>query len=158
MKFYFIYLSMWFLGLLCTHSLAQIIAMVFPNQGIAIGISVAIQTLYLLISNCIPFTRDLHYSLQILSDYSHIRMVWECILISIYNVCESNEFSTVLYAYDLNGDQFWPNVIRLVIIAVFWKLISIFICCLKNNSYSKRRKSSYNPVNQVNMVNVLSAN
>ena len=143
---------MWFLGLMSIQSLAQIISMIFPNQGIALGVAMAVQTFYYFTSNIIPFTRDLHYSLQILSDYSHIRMVWECIVISIYDVCESNEFSTVLYAYDLNGDQFWPNVIRLVIIAIFWKFVSILVCYMKNKPYSKPIPLSHSLEHRNNLV------
>ena len=137
--YFLLYFSMWFLGMLCTQSVSHIIAMVTPSQGVAVGLSVAVQTFFFQLSNGNPFKRDLHYSLQIVSEFSHIRMMWESIVISIYNVCENNEFSTVLYAYDLKGDEFWPNVIRLVIIAIFWKLISIWICCFKNRPKIKCR-------------------
>ena len=80
-------------------------------------------------------------------------MMWESIVISIYNVCESNEFSTVLYAYSLNGDEFWPNVIRLVIITIFWKLIAVWVCCLKMNPF--KRSNVHETVSRETRTNIL---
>ena len=160
LRMYIIYYMMWTLAILCIQSQAQIIAMLFPkNLGMALGVCVAVQTFFIVLSNSFYPTRELHYSLQILSEFSHIRMVWECIIISIYDVCDSNEFSTVLYAYDLNGDQFWPNVIRLVIIALFWKFISIFVYCLKTgpNSMMNKNRSTKNVYYARSTNNSLSA-
>ena len=135
-KMYLVYFSMWTLGFLCAESISQITVMLFSeNLGTTLAMGIVIQSLFIIFANSVIFVNEMHYSVKLITEFNHARMMWECIVISIYNVCESNEFSTVLYTFGLNGDEFWPNVIRLVIIAIFWKIIAIFVYCLKTNTY-----------------------
>jgi hypothetical protein len=90
----------------------------------------------------IEIIKEFHYSLQWLSELSYYKLSFESILIMIYGFdrCASDEFSTILYGFNIEDKKFWPNVRKLFIILIVLKLIALIALILKTNSFTKRAK------------------
>ncbi len=57
-----------------------------------------------------------------------------------FDRCASDEFSTILYGFDIEDKTFWPNVRKLFIIFIVLRFISLIALILKTNSLTKRSK------------------
>ena len=67
--------------------------------------------------------KELHYSLQMLSQLSYFKSGYECILIIIYGFdrCSEDQFSSVLHNFGIESSDFWPNIINLILISIFFQ-------------------------------------
>ena len=85
---------------LCAQNVSQNYAIIFPdNSTLALMITTFTHLLILFLGNCLVPLKELHYSLQILSSISYIRLGFESIVIIIYGFdrCSEDQISTVLY-------------------------------------------------------------
>ncbi|CAG2107739.1 unnamed protein product [Medioppia subpectinata] len=90
------------LVILCMQSVAQISALAFINEpklALILALTVFVVTLTLG-NNLIP-VKELHYTLQAVSQVSYIRLAYECLMITIYGFdrCQGDQMSTVLFAF-----------------------------------------------------------
>ncbi|CAG2100302.1 unnamed protein product [Medioppia subpectinata] len=106
-------------------SVAQLSAMVFIDEPkvtaiFALIIQIGVQMLG---NNQIP-VRELHYTLQWLSQLSYIGMSFECIMIYGFGRCQGNQIPGVLYAMAIDDDKFWPNTLRLAVVCAVLKILT----------------------------------
>lgn len=140
---YFGYLYFFLLSVLCSQSLGHISGIIFNNdQKIALLFSITLLMITIILGNSIIPIKEFHYSLQWLSELSYHKLSFESILIMIYGFdrCASDEFSTILYGFDIEDKKFWPNVRKLFVIFIVLKFISLIALILKTNSVTKRSK------------------
>ena len=124
------------IGTLETQSIGHFIGIVFSsNQRLAIFTSVGCFIFCFLLSNFMIPTKDLHYSLQIISLLSPIKLVLEGILILYYGFdkCSDREFSFVLYFFDIDDHDFYMNANLLVIQFVLFRVATMIALLYKVN-------------------------
>ncbi|CAG2105620.1 unnamed protein product [Medioppia subpectinata] len=111
------------LVIICTQSAAQLASLLFMNDTkVALIVAILIHATVFFMSNSLIPVKELHYIMQELSHLSYIRHAYECIIIMLYGFdrCQGNQVSTVLYGMEIDDDLFWPNMIRLVEMAIAW--------------------------------------
>ncbi|CAG2114195.1 unnamed protein product, partial [Medioppia subpectinata] len=130
------------LVILCMQSVAQLSALAFVNEpklGLTLAIIVFVVTATL--GNNLISVKQLHYTLQAVSQLSCIRLAYECLMMTIYGFdrCQGNQMSTVLYAMSIDDDEFWPNIINLVLVTVTLKALTFVCTFLKTYKFGRRK-------------------
>jgi len=126
-------------SVLCSQSLGHISGIIFNNDlKIALLMTAGLQLLAVILSNSLIYLKEFHYSLQWLSELSHVKHSFESILIMIYgfNRCPSDKISIILYKYDLNDDMFWGNSNNLFLLFIAMRFMSLIALMIKTNSFS----------------------
>ena len=139
--YYFLITSVVF----CCQCVAQISATLFPEDTkLSLFTAIMINLSTLITSNSLFYLKELHYSVQTLSCLSYSKAAFECLLIIIYGFdrCSEDQISTVLYSYEIETQDFWPNVINLIIICCSLKLMSFVVLIMKVNISLKNIQSS----------------
>ena len=98
----------------------------------------------LITSNTFFRISELHYSVQMLSAVSYIRLSFESLLIVIYGFdrCPDDQISAVLMSFGVRTEDFWPNVINLIIVCILFKVLTLFALILKTGSFFQRIDNS----------------
>ena len=141
--FYLLFLT---IGILCLQSVGHIIGIIFnENQKIAVLSSVALYLMFFLLTNYFVPIKELHYSLQWLSNLSTFKSLFECILILFYGFsrCSGNEFSTVMFVFGFNDNQFYVNLRILLIKLIVFRVLALLVLLIKvHSSVSHKTHSS----------------
>ena len=148
-KTYIVYLSINLIMSVCAQSIAQISAIVSSEDtktSLLIGY-ITILLIFILSNNFI-LIKELHYVLQVLSSLSYMRLTSESFFIWIYGFdrCDQNEISTVLMTYEIKTEDFWPNVIQVIIICILLKTLTLFVLIIKTNSLFEWKRKTYENV------------
>ena len=130
------------LSLFCMESLAQLSAVISSGEAkLSLLNSIFFFILMLFLGNCFVPLKELHYSLQILSSLSFLKYGFESIILIIYGFdrCSEDQISTVLYSLGIKTQDFWPNIIILIILCFFYKFITLFALITRNRmSHAKK--------------------
>ena len=131
------YLLLWMFAVVCCQSVGQIAVVLLPrNAKLALFTGILVQLSMNMYSNHLIPVRHLHYSLQMVSEFTYTRMIWECLMLSMYSDCGSGRISLPLNLFDLKGDEYYPNLIRLLFIAIFSQLLSVTVYIFRSNPSS----------------------
>ena len=125
------------LGFLCTEEIGHSIgtSLVY-HPTIGIFISTCIFFVLAMFANYFIQTKDLPILLQYVSDYIHVKYVFNSGLISIYglNRCAPEEKSVALLKFGVDDSQaLYPNIYKLVIYLVVLKCLTFSMLILKTN-------------------------
>ncbi|CAG2112774.1 unnamed protein product [Medioppia subpectinata] len=115
--FYVFTFALNLLVIMCTQSVSQLSAILFANEPkMALMFAIMSQTIMLILGNSLIPVKELHYTMQVFSQFSYIRLSFECMVIMIYGFdrCQGNQVSTVLYGLEIDDDQFWTNIVQLI--------------------------------------------
>lgn len=147
-----VYLAINVMMIFCEQCLAQLSAIVSPDDTkTALLIGLMTHMFLMILGNNMVLLKELHYSLQLLSVVSYMRLTFESLLILIYGFdkCNENEISTVLMNFEVETQDFWPNVIQLVFICILLKALTVFILIIKiNSTFESKRNTNENIENQ----------
>lgn len=144
--FYLYFLTV---GILCVQSWGHIIGILFnENQKMAVLFSVALYLMFFLLTNYFVPVKELHYSIQWFSNLSTFKLLFECILILFYgfNRCTGNEFSSVMFVFGFDDNQFYRNIRILVIKLIVLRIVALLVLLFKVHS-PVRQKSRRNLCN-----------
>ena len=145
-KIYTVYVLTSILSVLCTQSIAQISAIIYHDETrLAFLSSIFVNTLFFILGNTLFPLKELHYSLQILSSLSYVRLSFESVLLIIYGFdrCSEDQLSTVLYGFQIETQDFWPNIIKLIIITLSFKFITFLVLISRiNHSFEPKTEES----------------
>ncbi len=128
----------------CTQCVARIGAIIAPEDTkLALVLAMMINSGFIVMGNNVIPSKQLHYSIKMLSSISYVKYAFEINMIAIYgfNRCDENQISTVLNSFEVETEKFWPNVIYLIIICCLFKSIVFLILILKTNSSFVRTQS-----------------
>ena len=145
LQIYAVFYSMNIFILLCVQSVAQIAAVLSPeNLKLAWLYGFLFHWIMVLLGNSIIRLKDLHYSLQMVSAISYMKYSYTSILLIIYgfNRCSDDQFSAILYDNEINDRQFWPNIIFFLILIFIYKLFAITILMFKTHDSFNRKSNS----------------
>ena len=144
---FLVYYTILIPNLLCTQSLSQISAILFTrNIPSAMLISqVIIQSMALLSNGLIP-VKAMHYSIQMLSELSFMKFTHDFIILNMYGLgsCHENQISTVLYAFSITDDMYWPIINKMIINVVLFKILKFAVFIYKFNSLSESKTKRTN--------------
>ena len=132
----FIYYLVLIIIVSCNQSVGQICAVLFAdNPKLSMTIATVMINFLNILGNLLVPMKKLHYSLQFLSEFSYFKLSYESMIISIYGFdrCFENEISIVLYGLGIDGQLFWSNIFKLIIIFVVLKFITISLLYFKIN-------------------------
>ncbi|CAG2112831.1 unnamed protein product [Medioppia subpectinata] len=138
----------------CTQSVAQISAILYIDEPtLALVLALMAQSVVLMLGNNLIPVKELHYTLQALSQLSYSRLSFECIMIIIYGLgrCPGDQLSTVLYELGIDDGQFWPNIIRLCGVCVLLKIIA-FVVAHRHRSVHPMVLKAYTGVELTDVV------
>jgi len=142
---YFGYLYLILFSVLCSQSLGHISGIIFSNNlKIALLMTASLQLLAVILSNSLIYLKEFHYSLQWFSELSYVKHSFESILVMIYgfNRCSPDKISVILYKYDINDQTFWSNSIKLFLLFIFLRYMSLIALMLKTNTFSILKKTN----------------
>ena len=128
---------------LLVQSLGHFIAIIFSsNQRLAIFTAVGAMTVSLLFSGFIIPTKDLHYSIRMLSCLSPFKLVIENLLLIHYGFdrCGDGQQSMILYLYDISDEDFYRNSQLLIMQFLLCRSGSLIALLIKVNSFIKSKK------------------
>ncbi|CAG2179252.1 unnamed protein product [Oppiella nova] len=138
---YFIFLT---IGALEIQSLGHFIGILFDGQQrLAVFTSIGVFIVTFLFSNFLIPINELHYSLQMLSMLSPLKLVLECIMLAFYGFdrCSDREFSFVLHLFDVTDNDFYINTQLLVIQFVVVRSASLIALLLKVSPFVNSKKA-----------------
>lgn len=139
---YFWFLALITIGALNVQTLAQIIGIVFSdNQRVAVFFSVGAFVFAFLFSNFTSPTKEFHYMVKIICNFSTIKLVLESILILHYGFdrCADNELSSVLYMYNLEDQQLVVNIRYLFLEMIAFRFVALIALLAKVNPLVTRK-------------------
>ena len=131
------------IGALECESIGHFIGILFSsNQRVAIFTSVAFCIFALLFGNFVIPVDDMHYSLQILSNFSPNKLVMNNIFILYYgfDLCSDREFSSVLYFFTIEDQDFYKNTYLLVIQFFIFRTLTLLALLCKVNPLTNSKK------------------
>jgi len=131
-------------GVLCIQSLGHIIGIIFSdNAKIAVFIAVQLFVMFFLFCNFVIPIEELHYSLQLFSNISTVKLVFENILILFYGFdrCSDTEFSSIMFVFGLEDRDFYRNSRILIFQFIFLRSLSLIVLLFKANSFTQRKKA-----------------
>ncbi|XP_054157346.1 uncharacterized protein LOC128955701 [Oppia nitens] len=140
-RIFVFYLYFLTIGILCIQSFGHLIGIIFSdNQKIAVLFSVALYLLLFLLSNYFVPINELHYAIQWFSNLSTFKLLFECILILFYgfNRCSGNEFSSVMFVFGFQDQQFYSNIKILVCKLIVLRVLALIVLLIKVNLRPKR--------------------
>ena len=124
------------LGSVMTQSIGHFIGIVLSsNIRLAVFTSIGFSIFAVLFSNFMIPTKDLHYSLQMVSLLSPVKLVMECLFILYYGFdkCSDREFSFVLFLFDVKDEDFYINTYIIVVELVITRAASMIALLYKVN-------------------------
>ena len=139
---YFVYLYCLSLTVLCAQSFGHLSGIVLTrNPTLAVFLSVALYLVSSNLSNIFIPIDDFHFVFKTISNLSFLKHSINCILIMIYGFsrCSDQQFSIILYKYNLSDDQFYENLLNLIFILVFLRLLNLFVLVLKTNGFYHKK-------------------
>ena len=139
---YFVFLT---IGALEAQSIGHLIGIIFSsNQRVAIFTSVGCVVFAFLLGNFIIPVKDMHYSLQTMSNLSPDKIVMENIYILYYgfDLCSEREFSYVLYYLAIDDKDFYKNTYLLVIQFFIFRTLSLVALLYKVNPITTSKKQA----------------
>ena len=142
---FFGYLFFMTITVFCTQSIGHIENIIFrDNLKTCLLFGVASSLIMYLLSNFMVPIKELHYSLQWLSDFNVFKLHMECILILFYGFdrCLEDEFSSVLYFYGITDGDFYKNTRILIFLFILLRFLTLITFVLKMNPMSNNKKQS----------------
>ena len=132
----------------------------FPQIAVmaAIGLIASMSTF----SNYFVLIADLPVFLQYISDFSYLKYIFNSALILVYglNRCSAQEKSIIMLKYNLTDDMLINNYYKLLVNAIFVRIITLIILYLKTetkislNLFKKRSRSTdSSPDNSIELKN-----
>ncbi len=105
--------------------------------------SVGIYVLFLIFCNFLIPVKEFHYSLQWFSNLSTAKLSFTGLIILFYGFdrCSGNEFSSIMYLFDLEDNHFYNNVRLLIIQFILLRSFALIILLIKSNPFSGRKKA-----------------
>ena len=116
---YAVFYSINLLVLLCIQSVAQISAILSPdNVKLAWLYTFLYHFSMFLLGNIFVQIKDFHYALKMASSFSYPKYAYNTYFLIIYgfNRCSDDQFSGVLLSYDLDDQDFWPSMFHLIVL------------------------------------------
>ena len=124
------------LGFLCTEGIGHTMGIIMINyHQIAVLLSIGLFMTMSLFANFFVLIRDMPLIFQYISELSFFKFFFNSILLIIYgqNRCSEGQESSVLYKYGIDDSQLKTNYLKLVIYAIFLKILSLVVLLIKNN-------------------------
>jgi hypothetical protein len=131
-------------GILCVQSLGHVIGIIFSQSTkMSVLFSVGIYVLFLIFCNFLIPVKEFHYSLQWFSNLSTAKLSFTGLIILFYGFdrCSGNEFSSIMYLFDLEDNHFYNNVRLLIIQFILLRSFALIILLIKSNPFSGRKKA-----------------
>ncbi len=141
---FFGYLFFIALGNLCIQSLGHIIGIVFSQSTkISVLFSVGLFVLFALFCNFFIPLKELHYSLQYLSNLSTLKLSFTGLIVLFYGFdrCSDREFSSIMYLFELEDNDFYIYVRLLIIQFILLRSFALIILLIKSNPFSGHKKA-----------------
>ncbi len=135
------YLYFLTIGVLCVQSLGHLIGIILcDNAKIAAFVSVNVFVLLLLFANFMIPIKELHYTLQWLSNLSTHKLIFESMIILLYGFdrCADRQFSGILYVFDVDDNDFFINAWILIFQFIFLRSLALIALIVKTNSFVKK--------------------
>ena len=151
-EIYTVYVLTGILSVLFTQSIAQIGAIIYHDDTkLAVLSAFCVNTLFFVFGNNLFPLKELHYSLQILSSLSFIRLSFESVLLIIYGFdrCSEDQLSTVLYGFQIQTQDFYPNFIKLMIICFCFKFLTFLVSISKTNPSVEPKNEELDKIKQL---------
>jgi hypothetical protein len=135
------YLYFLTIGVLCVQSLGHLIGIILcDNAKIAAFVSVNVFVLLLLFANFMIPIKELHYTLQWLSNLSTHKLIFESMIILLYGFdrCADRQFSGILYVFGVDDNDFFINAWILIFQFIFLRSLALIALIVKTNSFVKK--------------------
>jgi ABC-type multidrug transport system permease subunit len=153
------YLFFLSLGILSIQSVGHIIGILFSeSENIALLFSAIYGVFIYFLSNFLIPIKELHYTIQWLSNISTIKLIFESTIILFYGFdrCSDREFSSVMYLLDLNDGIFYLNIRILIYQFLIFRSLAIIVLLIKANPMKNKKRarklneSAFDLLNQSN--------
>ncbi len=129
---------------LCIQSLGHIIGIVFSQSTkLSVLFSVGIYLLFTLFCNFLIPLKELHYSLQWLSNLSTVELSFTGLIVLFYGFdrCSDREISSIMYLFKLEDNDFYINIRLLIIQFILLRSFALIILLIKSNPFSGHKKA-----------------
>lgn len=141
---FYIYAIYMTVGALIAQGMGHLIGIIFTsNQRLAVFTSIGVQNVALFFSGFIIPIKEMHYSIQMLSNLSPFRLIIEIIVVTQYGFerCQKREFSLLLYMFEIENEDFYRNTQLLVFLFFLFRGLTLITLLIKVNSFIKSGKS-----------------
>ena len=131
------------IGLLELQSVSHIFGILTAdNTRIAVFTIIGVFLFQIIFSNFFIPIRELHYSLQVLSNLSTLKLLMESVMIMFYGLgrCFDREYSYILLILDIKDKDFYMNLELLVIQFFTFRAIALIVLLLRVNPIVNSRK------------------
>ena len=137
---YVVFLS---IGALEVQSIGHVLGILTADDT-RIGVFTIIGTFIFsfMFSNVLVPVKELHYSLQALSNLASLKLLIESVMIEFYGLgrCSDREFSYILFILDIDDKDLYINLYLLFIQFFIFRGIALIVLLLKVNPIVKSNK------------------
>ena len=133
------------LSSLSIQAISHLFVIVFNKSAkTAVMVTLYVYVAQYVFSNWMVYTKELHYSLRVLTNLFQVKLSFEALVVYIYgfNRCDEREFSGVLYMLDIDDNTFYTNICLLIIYVILFRGLAIIAFIIKSNGISNNQKSS----------------
>jgi ABC-type lipoprotein export system ATPase subunit len=130
-------------GMLCTQALGFLIGIICVEyEHIAIGVSVGIYLMLVMLSNIFIPVKEMPQIFQMMSNISFTKLIYYSVLIIVYGLgrCRSDQLSLGLFKHDIDDNLFWIYVKYLPIYSIILRILAYFVLYFKANTIFEMKK------------------
>ena len=125
-----------FLAIFATQALAHIFVLLSNQNFInALVIGIGIFFIKMLLCNVFINLTDLHYGLQLLSNFSVTRFAFEALLLLQYGFgrCSQDQIQLILYDKSLHDSDYYHKIAMLAFNIILWRVLALWLLVRKSN-------------------------